>query len=540
MHMFRINKKLIISIVFATVLLVSGILGFVVIPNQLNKFKAPSDAPTNLGTVSGNGGSAVMVGGYLYFTSGFVSNSEATLAYKQNEYNKVRGEGSIWRVKMGDGTVNYDNSYLEDWNEYKNQTPYAIAAKYGDALNKRVNSDDFKLIVPKIAGWEKTALWVFGDNLIYTSPNNQKNKYNKLQRHSIDFFRVNLRGLGHKKIHTIYSDEADKIKLDDFTAVSVNNNVYLLCSNGTNLVRVDMNGNVQTISSKIHDFALPIVSSYDNGVRIENGQQTLIDDSQSLQNSYSENMEYVYYTEEPDGEALYSGTKMMRYNIKTGAKETLRHGDTHQRFKSLANGSLIFEDYLTDDYAKLYVVDEFISKENFDQNVERFWVQQSLHTEETEVFISGEKTSRSDFFFIVMGANNKISMFSKSNNYVPVYIPNINDATEIISVTASNVMYKSLDGKYVTRSHSDGAIRGTADAPQSVKAGALMSTFHIVGKLGEYLTNLGPMFFYIKEVSQQDGNGTEVLTVAAMMNSSGEEFILARLADKFIPEIPES
>jgi len=119
--LFGMNKKIVISVLLVVVLFVGGLLGFVIIPNSVNKFKAATGNPTTHDSVSGNGGNAVMVGEYLYFVNGFKSNSTGSLNYKDNEYNKVKGEGAIYRVKMENGRPEYDNSYLDyldDWDEF--------------------------------------------------------------------------------------------------------------------------------------------------------------------------------------------------------------------------------------------------------------------------------------------------------------------------------------------------------------------------------------------------------------------------------------
>jgi len=536
--MFGLNKKLLISIALVSVLVLSAVLGFIVIPDAVNRFRPPTDMPVNLGTVSGNGGNAVMVGGYLYFTSGFVSNaSDETLTYKQNEYNKVRGEGSIWRVKMPSGTVSYDNSYLEDWDEISKLAIHDQLAQYGNAMNKRVEKDDLKLIVPKIAGWEKAALWIFGNNLIYTSPNNLLNNQGQLQRNHIDFFRTDLRGRNHTKI---YTTKSPSVEYGDFTVASIDDKPYLLVHDEDKLVSIDMKGKVKTISTTVRDVIFPYVTSYYDGYEIQNGELIKIDSSANLENSYAGMMSYVYFTETPEEDDTKRGSILSRYKIGSPEPERLWHdASTQHRLMELANGNLIIQLHFASGSPITYAVDE-VHSDYSQSGLNRFRLEYELHEEEYEVYISGERTARNAFFYLTKGAGGTLTLVERHGSgwKRTLEISGITNFMSIVEVTRSYILYEDSDG-WVRKVNLDGVLLNTPSMPQAPTGASRLSSFFVVDELGTQRPNK-TMFFYIKEISQQDGEGYDTTTIAVLVDEDGVEHIIARLDDKFIPPPPEN
>ena len=557
--MFGMNKKLVISIGLCAVLFIVGLLGFVVIPNAVGQFKPASTVPTSA-SVSGNGGNAVMAGDYLYFINGHITSG--SIKYKQNEYNKVKGEGAIYRVKMANGTPEYDNSYLnylEDWKgEYDAYDRFSPNQKYAEAMDMRVKKGDISLIVPKIAGWEESALWIFGNTLIYTSPNNQKNKHGQLQRDNVDFFRVDLNGKNHRKI---YTTRTDGVYRNDFTVVNVKNQTYLLCRDGNRLVRVNMNGKVSVISTKTDTFALPTVSSYYE------------DSTASLADSYAGMMGYVFYTETAGEKESIKGNSniIMAYDIAKDTKSKLRQDEHTHTMMMLGNGTLMFRtDFRngsTDGVGSsaLYLIGnktEWIDGKRtvvpaIDLTTDNFGAasinanfrlryetgpslgDSKLLDSTGEVpYFSGEQTDPNSFSFVTHGSTDKkLILYERvGNNYVANGGAIVNDAEEILEVTSAGILYKTIFGKLVYINYSGDIIQNHPDNGMPNMTNDeypdTMSVFQVLSNKG-----MGYMYFYIKTVTHADGEGSDTITIPAIIDGSGREYLLTRLNKKFIPEM---
>ena len=592
------NKKLVITIVLAPVIFLSWLLGFVVIPNALNRFRAVSHIPTHRDSVSGNGGSAVMVGEYLYFASGFISKE--SVRYRQNDYNQVRGEGDggIWRVRMTNGTPEYDNSYindlgLDDWFENMDRFDrFHPLQKYSDSLDRMIKRGDLQLIVPKVAGWEDTALWVFGNNLIYTTPNDQRNRHGQLRRHRTDFFRVALNGSGHRRIYTTRNDN---VQQNAYTVAWANKenggsvfggDPYLLVHDGGHLNRVSMNGRVRTISKHVEGAVFPVVTTYISGIlRDSDGNAVFTDPRRNLENSYSDMMQYVFYTEAADpDDQTWRGNSLWVFEIASGKKVKLRQDHNNHSLLQLRNGHLMMEISFENrnNARELYVIGEespgfanFFndSKENqpwFELVTlnQRFRMQQTLESEEV-LYISGERTSQVDFRYLTL-SNNRLLVYDKvqGDNYSPREILDsnnnvINDINTIIAVNSGNIMYQSTNNQLVTISWC-GTTRDFADAYliSGAVGGARITAFCVLNNQGQE-SGLGYMFFFTDTISQvlealppstntgEDGEEQEEVdvripdtislgTVVLPNSSGGRNFLLTRfnnnkdLFEKFV------
>ncbi|MCL2621525.1 MAG: hypothetical protein FWD32_00630 [Firmicutes bacterium] len=246
------KNKIIVSVLIGclvAVILGGGILWWV---NEANSFKPLKAGPLATDAVIGNGGSTVQKGDYLYFVYGYVERSE--IKYKQNEYNQVKNYGAIYRTKLVNGV------------------PQMEEAEDGTSWLKSM-----ELVVPKIAAFDKTALYIYGNHLFYTSPNNQKNRYGHLQTERVDFFRVNLNGANHKKIYTT----SGEVSLENFTFVRGTNGVVsLVVRDGSSIYAIQAAGGrssdfgiVTPITNKANSMAIPQVTSYysDNADKIFSG-----------------------------------------------------------------------------------------------------------------------------------------------------------------------------------------------------------------------------------------------------------------------------
>jgi len=504
------NKKLWISVALAFVLFMSGLLGFVIIPNALGKFKAVSLMPTTLDSVSGNGGPAVMVGEYLYFTNGFVSKNN--VVYKQNNYNASRtrgqGDGGIWRVKMTDGTPNYDNSYLDylsgDFDPQQREVLENFVIR--ETGNKR--KDNLELIVPKVAGWEDTAIWIFGNNLIYTSPNNQKDKHGQLRRNRTDFYRVNLNGSGHRHIYTTRNENITRDQYTVAWAGGKNGEPYLLIHDGGQINRVSMNGKVHTAEKNAETSVMPTVTTYIQSYHMgADGKLTLGSDGGRV-SSYQGIMGNVFYTLAPDDEDAMTGNAVWRFDIANGTTHKVVHNENYHVLLALGNGHLMMETQFQtpSSHRELYAINNIA-------NFPPVATGELSHIDwenDRAILISGKSTSTSDFRYITHSTDGRLFVYDRNGNCMhPDGIPGVYDVAEIIAVNASNIMYVS------NQSNEQGTLLVSVDyngnqifaeASPNMADGARLGAFCVLNALGQPGSF---MFFYIDTLTEVDDHDHE-------------------------------
>ena len=527
-----LNKKFLISVSLAVVLVTGAILGFVVIPAQLGKFRAASwIAPS--ATVSGNGGAAVMVGDYLYFTDGF--KSKQTYEYKENEYNKVRDEnmGAIWRVYMPNGVPNYDDTALRNFLGAHNfadwEQRYNSSTDFDDYKNQVIagsgRDGNLELIVPKIAGWESTAIYVYGDTLVYTTPNNQKDRHGQLQNERIDFFKCDLRGRSHQKI---YTTRTDGVGLSDFTVVYTEGSVYLLVHDGTSIYRIDTRGRVTTVADNVASFAFPMVTTYIEGIS-------------GLDNSFSGIMGYAYFTKDFDKETDVAGRQnsVWGYKITDKAPVKLFQNEHYHRFLSFGNGRLMFQTQLRPSSRnEVYVTDDPTLKNN--QTIAQGFLQ---NEEVGSIFVSGERTVTYRYITMMDVAGTKlIRVYDPANPHAIRQIT-VGDYDKVACVTPNTFMYVTQSGG-INTIYYGGTGMSTEDDTIKVtkKRDAIQDS-----RITVFRSNTGVyMAFYVSaftEMAETDSENNPIdenfspltLYAGAIVKANGDgEYILARFKDKYI------
>jgi hypothetical protein len=528
----------------AVVVTTCGVFGFVLIPYWVGAFRAASAIP-DVRAVSGNGGSAVMVGEYLYFVDGFTSKDD--YEYKQNNYNKVKsnGQGAIWRVRIRGGSPEYDNSYLveylsengvENIGRYLDPTDTVFYDKQiNDAMNKVVagskKDGNLELIVPKIAGWENTALWVFGDTLIYTSPNNEKDRNGRLQRDKIDFFKCNLRGKKHKRIYTTKYDE---VASGDFTVVWAGE-PYLVINDGVldkdgnlesrNLLRVDMKGKVKTISDKVEHAVFPYVTGYHAAAVVDAA-------GASLDGSYSGIMGYIYYTEAVDAEneVMKSGNKLFRWDYSGTEAEKLHNNGDKFDLQILGNGRLVFKRTpYEESRTRLYTVSDGNTNVELGRlnQVEYWWEE----LEESDDFrVSGERTLAS-LFRILSVNGNSVTVWNPIDNVPPIIFA----AGKILAVTADTMIYEGGEGEQMEgQTYSECNYFNQNSVPRTVNLagveGSLVSHFRVLDAQG--VPTGDSMMFFVNRFSIDEDF---IQVGCARSFVSGREFAFARVdVEKYI------
>jgi hypothetical protein len=346
----KVSKKVWVTLAFIAVLgIVGGVWGGVAY--ALAQFRPIGwyglETPEQRASVSGNGGPAVMVGNWLYFVGNYVDVNPLTVTYRQNEHNRVT-YGAIYRVYIPEGSNSplYEDALNSQG--LANQRPHLLdESRFEDSNSRR-----YQLVVPKIAGFENTALWIFDKHLIYTSPHNERDRRGNMQLGRVDFFRVDLDGGNHRRIHTT---AGDAIERNQFTVASIEGEVFILVHDGSMFRRINVTtrpGRVTMISENVRGVvAMPVVTAYHQTFPRpdEDGEgdlQPSVLGRYSLANSYSGIMRYAFYTEDfPDDDEEIrprGGNRVVQYDILNNTKVTAHINEHTIELVGLSNGRLVY------------------------------------------------------------------------------------------------------------------------------------------------------------------------------------------------------
>ncbi len=376
--MAKLGTKKIILIALVVVLATSGIIWAIVATLKPTFNSGIKDVPAAY-TVSGNGSASVMVDDYLYFAGAYTATN--TIKYGDNDYyaNGKIPDAAIYRVAIKDGKPDlhyeYDNTYTDGDEtltygpDNPNYNKMDNVNKIADWENVTAKDSNLDVVVPKIAGHDQTAMWVFGNNLIYTTPHNLLNSTGVLLSNKLDFYCVDLNGKNHRLIYTSAAD----VTTDNFTLWANNaDNIYLLINESGTLKKIKISDKkVTTIAENITAVAFPQVTQYRTNSTTER-----------LSDVYGGVMSYVYYTTARDSDAQTgggNGNLMYRYQINAtndpeliGDKTTDNVGTTFTPVAVMPygvnNAQLVFttKNNTTDVASKYHVVTNDVAMNNKD------------------------------------------------------------------------------------------------------------------------------------------------------------------------------
>ena len=237
-------------------------------------------------TVLGNGSFSVRKGEYVYFASGFVKTSDLGTGTLTNNLGEVKN-GAIYRAKVETVRTLIENSDPNAEPQYKEETKLT----------------EVQLLCSKVAGFENSGLYIFGNKLYFATPSTAKNNSGDIQYSLLSFYSMDLNGENLKEIYTTPSFSGGS-----FSYILLDGNLYLLVYNGSNIVRVDVNGKTLELAKDVVSAVLPKAEIV-------------------AENSYSAsaNEKYVYYTvkNEDNTETRDYGTVLNKANILTAENTEL-------------------------------------------------------------------------------------------------------------------------------------------------------------------------------------------------------------------------
>lgn len=176
-----------------------------------------ADGPDASDDVSGNGSLAVTKGDYLYFVNGYKGVADVA---DSNHYGNVE-QSAIYRVKLdAEGKVTEDTKYDEEGEEI---------------FDKTQSLKNLEILVPKVAGFEYTKLYIFGDFLYYSTPNHLRDKSGEIMSKYINIYRVRLDRAGENDL--MYSSDSENSSVK-WSMHQIGDVAYMTILDGEKLVVV--------------------------------------------------------------------------------------------------------------------------------------------------------------------------------------------------------------------------------------------------------------------------------------------------------------
>ncbi len=182
----------------------------------LSKF---SDGPKDSDAVTGNGGLAVTKGDYLYFVNGYKGIEDIG---DSNHFGKVE-QSAVFRAKLTDGKVTENTKYDDE----------------GEVIFDKTKSlKDVDILASKIAGYEYTKLYIFGDYLYYSTPNHLRDKSGTILSKYINIYRIRIDRSGSNDL--IYSSASENTSVT-WSMHQVGDKAYMTILDGEKLVVIANN-----------------------------------------------------------------------------------------------------------------------------------------------------------------------------------------------------------------------------------------------------------------------------------------------------------
>ena len=400
--------------------------------------------------VYGNGSFVVRKGDYVYFASGFVSESDLGSAGLTNKLGEVTN-GAIYRAKIEETQIEVDDSTAENGKRTENSL----------VLNNP------EMLVSKLAGFENSGLYIFGNKLFFATPSTAKNYDGSVLYSTPVFYSVDLDGQNLTELYV-----AQGFKDGSFSFVAIDGNVYLIVFDGKDITKVDINGKATKLACDVKEAVLPVSKNVEN-------------------NEYNaQNFEkFVYFTKESEKTTSTKdyGTLLKKVNIVSGEVSVLFEKDyvtvslvkledskLYYTRNEIKSGSSVTGSYLySSDLTSENFVEEKLSYQSTISNAIRV----ELESKSGYIYINNSKLIFKDDLGNVKSLTSSIStlLFVKDNFVYYIY---------------SSALYR-LDL--------------TADSPSGVK----LSDSSTVDKTYVDEAN-GLIFFYVKNSNVYETNYVDV------------------------------
>ena len=313
-----------------------------------------SGGPSTNDAITSNGGLVVQKGEYLYFVNGYVDSSTSDNSYGNADHS------AIYRAKLTNNKLSYDEN--------------------GKLL-------DYDILVPKVSGFNRTNLYIFGDNLYYATPNTEKdNVTGEVDEKLLDFYRIGLNGENNTRI---YKSEVSTDNID-FDFYEYDKNVYLTVYDTEKVLVINCaNSSKTVVAEDVTSFVKPSITS-------NNPLNT-------------QNIDYhFYYTRKATEEEKISGNKVCYFSLTNQTEQMINNtqNDKTYALKEL-NVSYISGDssYVMYTYTQNSVELYFCSK--IINNVVDF---------STETKLVATKKSNPVFLYTDSGMNNQQGVITTNEN----------------------------------------------------------------------------------------------------------------------------
>ncbi len=185
--------------------------------------------------VYGNGSFVVRKGDYVYYASGFVSKNDLGSAGLTNNLGEVKN-GAIYRAKVEETQIEVEDSKAEN----------------GKRIESSLVLKNKEMLVSKLAGFENSGLYIFGNKLFFATPSTAKN-FDGASLYSIPvFYCVDLDGQNLTQLYV-----AENFDKGSFSFVAIDGNVYLIVFDGKDITKVDLDGKSTKLASDALTAVLP-------------------------------------------------------------------------------------------------------------------------------------------------------------------------------------------------------------------------------------------------------------------------------------------
>ena len=384
-----------------------------------------SEGPKASDVVIGNGGLSVQKGDYLYFVNGYLEQSDFEAATKES--NIIHS--AIYRVKLTNGKVTEQDSE-GDTKEFKLKNTCKV--------------------VSKVAGFEYSNLYIFGDYLYFSTPNTRApgrgeettDDSGNLLDH-IDYYRVKLDGTHEQRIYSCNSVNTKS----DMAMYVIGDKFYQVVKDGDKLVLTVDNGKVveKVISEKATSVAFPLY---------KNDQSFGIN-------------KFVIYAENIGEDDDVTGSNLMKYDIESGESEQISGGEGFTFNLFGMSGDCVFytlkqtadeDEYI---YCKYFDGAKFVtaqlSEMPYNTTISKF-VPASSDFQGSILFYDGEKTY---FRQVSMDANVK---FNVENDVV---LADSNVLSNVVTVKGNKLYYNDsgLNSLVFTQANAEAKSEITVDEP---------------------------------------------------------------------------